>query len=63
MIKTVFRLQTDMVFVFDKYGEQIPEYQGQYGQVKKNILRDAPPDTVFNHIHDNILREVPRDKW
>jgi len=30
MIKTVIRCQNDMVMVFDKKGEQIPEYQGQY---------------------------------
>ena len=27
MIKTVIRLQNKMVFVFDKDGEQIPDYQ------------------------------------
>ena len=47
MIKTVIRLQNDMVMVFDAGGEQIPEYQGPYEDVKASILRDAPPDVVF----------------
>ena len=63
MIKTVIKLQNNMVFVFDNNGEQIPEYQGQYERVKESILRDAPPDTIFYPIPDNVLRQVPRDKW
>ena len=63
MIKTIIRLQNDMVFVFDRNGEQSPEYQGQYEAVKESILRDAPSDTLFHHIPDNVLREVTRDKW
>lgn len=49
MIKTIIRLKNDMVMVFDAEGEQIPEYQGQYEEVKRSILRDAPPDAVFTH--------------
>ena len=33
MIKTVFRFRNNMVMVFDKWGEQIPKYQGQYEKV------------------------------
>ena len=47
MIKSVIRLKNNMVLVFDAEGEQIPEYQGQYQDVKGSILRDAPPGTIF----------------
>ncbi len=49
MIKTVIRLRNDMVMVFDTDGEQVPEYQGKYEDVKERILRDASMGTVFNH--------------
>lgn len=38
MIKTVIRAQNGMVMVFDKMGEQIPKYQGQYEEVKERRL-------------------------
>jgi hypothetical protein len=38
-----------MVMVFDEDGEQLPEYQGSYAEVRESILKDAPPDTVFAH--------------
>jgi len=65
MIKTVIRFQKNMVMVFDKQGEQIPEYQGRYEEVKEGISRDAPPDAVFAHgfTDDSELRKVPREKW
>jgi len=49
MIKTIIRLKNDMVMVFDAEGEQIPEYQGQYEEVKMSILKDAPPNAIFIH--------------
>ena len=36
VIKTAIRFQNDMVMVFDKRGEQIPKYQGQYEEVKES---------------------------
>ena len=65
MIKTVFRFRNNMVMVFDKRGEQIPKYQGQYEKVKESILRDAPPDTIFalGFTDAGELREVPREEW
>ncbi len=65
MIKTVIRCPDGMVMVFDKTGEQMFEYQGQYEEVKKSILKDAPPDTVFACLFDSEpeLRKVPREKW
>lgn len=49
MIKAVIRLKDDMVMVFDAEGEQIPEYQGQYENVKGRIIMDAPAGAKFNH--------------
>ncbi len=65
MIKTVMKFRNNMVMVFDKWGEQIPEYQGQYVKVKESILGDAPPDTIFTlgFTDAGELREVPREEW
>ncbi|MBA7712669.1 hypothetical protein ES703_121652 [subsurface metagenome] len=65
MIKTAFRFKNNMVVVFDERGKQIPEYQGQYQDVKESILKDAPPDAVFSHgFGTNFdLKVVPRDEW
>ncbi len=48
-LKSVIRLQNDAVMAFDNEGEQIPKYQGYYKDVKKTILKDALPETVFAH--------------
>ncbi len=65
MIKTVMRFRNNMVMVFDKRGEQIPKYQGQYEKVKESILGDALPDTIFalGFTDADELREVPREGW
>jgi len=65
MIKTVLRFRNNMVMVFDKWGEQIPKYQGQYEKVKESILGDALPDTIFalGFTDAGELREVPREEW
>ena len=65
MIKTVIRLRNNMVMVFNAEGEQIPEYQGQYEDVKESILKDAPPDAAFSHgfWDDFELKIVPREEW
>jgi len=65
MIKTVFRFKNNMVMVFDKWGEQIPKYQGQYEKVKESILGDALPDTIFalGFTDAGELREVPGEEW
>jgi len=65
MIKTVFRFRNNMVMVFDKWGEQIPKYQGQYEKVKESILGDALPDTIFalGFTDAGELRKVPREEW
>jgi len=65
MIKTVIRFKNNMVMVFDKRGEQLPGYQGQYEKVKRNILKDALPATVFalGFTDTGELCEVPREEW
>jgi hypothetical protein len=65
VIKTVIRCANNMVMVFDEKGEQIPEYQGQYGEVKEGILKNAPPATVFGCSSDSKpeLVEIPREEW
>jgi len=65
MIKTVFKWESGMVMVFNKKGEQIPKYQGQYEGVKGSILKDAPPEAVFSHgFRDDFeLKVVPREEW
>ena len=65
MIKTAIRCPDDMVMVFDKSGEQIPEYQGQYQEVKEKVLKDAPPNAIFGYLCDSEpeLRKVSRGEW
>ena len=64
-IKIAIRLKNNMVMVFDRNGEEIPKYQGQYEDVKENVLKDAPPNAVFAHgfTDSGVLREVPRKEW
>ena len=65
MIRSVIKTPTGMVMVFDKDGEQIPEYQGLYEEVKEHILKDAPPEAVFGHWidYETDIRTVSRDEW
>ena len=65
MIKTAIKFRNNMVMVFDKEGEQIPQYQGQYEEVKESILADALPDTIFTlgFTDAGELREVSRGEW
>ena len=64
-IKTAIRFKNDMIVVLDESGEPIPEYQGQYEEVKESVLRDAPADAVFSHgfINSGELGKVPREEW
>lgn len=54
-----------MVMVFDEDEEQIPEYQGQYEEVKERILKDAPPEAIFGQWidYETDIRTVPREEW
>jgi len=51
-----------MVAVFDENEEQIPEYQGEYDEVREKILKDAPPDAVFSRVQ-TVIEVVPREEW
>lgn len=63
-IKTAVRLENNVVMVFDKRGEQIPEYQGQYQEVRGSILRNALTETMLAHgdTQAGNLREVPGEE-
>ena len=65
MIKTVIRVRNNMVMVFDSKGEQIPEYQGYYEDVKEKILSDAPEGTLFNHWFNRSLEpeSIAGESW
>ena len=65
IIKTVIRLRNDLVMVFDIDGEQVPEYQGQYEDVKERILRSSSPTMVFDHWFSYSLEPevVLRKNW
>jgi len=65
MIRTVIRLRNDMVMVFDAEGEQLSEYQGHYKDVKRTILNNAPPATVFNHWFGHAMKAdaVAKERW
>jgi len=65
MIRTVIRLRNDMVMVFDAEGEQLSEYQGHYEDVKRAILNDALPATVFNHWFGHAVKAeaVVKARW
>ena len=65
MIKTIIKLQNDMVMVFDEDGEQVPEHQGCYEAVREELLRDTPGDAVFSHWFDGMIepQSVRREDW
>ena len=65
MIRTVIRLRNDKVLVFDGKGDQLPEYQGQYEEVKDKIQKAASTGTVFNHWFGYSLEPevLPRNNW
>ncbi|MCH8864038.1 MAG: hypothetical protein IIB13_01565 [Chloroflexi bacterium] len=65
MIAIIIRLDSDAVMVFDAAGEQVSRYQGQYGDVKEAILRDAPRDAVFADWSGYAPQTlpVPRQEW
>lgn len=49
MMKTVIRTATDMVIAFDEQGNQMPEYQGWYEDVKRKIMADFGTGAVYIH--------------
>jgi hypothetical protein len=67
VIRCVITAENGMVLVFDEAGEQIPEYQGRYHEVKPRILKDAPPGTVFSYAlqlnNKTKIKIVTREEW
>lgn len=55
MINQVIKFQNDMVMVFDEGGEQMPQYQGRYKNVKVKILADAPEEAEFFMVYGMYL--------
>ena len=54
-----------MGMVFDAEGEQIPEYQGQFEDVKERILGDVSEGTLFKHWFGYTLKPkvVSETNW
>ena len=65
VIGSVIKAPDGTVLVFDTRGEQLPEYQGRYPEVRARLLREAPPDTIFSYARDYQpeLQAVPRNDW
>ena len=65
MIKTVIRIKNDMVLVFDENGDELPEYQGYYNNVKDRILADARANAVFNHWFGHSMKPdgITMEAW
>ena len=63
VIKLVIRLSNDAVMVFNAEGEQIPRYQGQYRAVRRSILKDAQPGTVFTHWFSQAIEPLTVSQW
>ena len=49
MIKTVIRAANNMVIAFEEQGNQIPEYQGRYEDVKRKIMTDFGTEAAYIH--------------
>ena len=65
MIRTIIRLKNDMIMVFDADGEQVSKYQGQYKDVRDDVVRDASIDAVFVHWFGYALEPeiVGKEGW
>lgn len=46
-INKVYVFTNGMCMVFDKDGEQIPEYQGRWEEVSDSILKDKPAEVTI----------------
>lgn len=64
MISEAIRFQNGIVMVFDEKGEQMPEFQGRYEEVRAKILARAPKSTRFFHGVWNVCEHaVQRKEW
>lgn len=64
MISEVIRFPNNIVLVFDEKGEQMPELQGRYEEVRARILAWAPSCAKFFHgAWPAVNNSVPRGEW
>jgi len=64
MIDHVIKLSNRIVMVFDEKGEQLPEYQGRYEDVKAKILAHAPKSArFFRAVWMVSGGGIPRKEW
>jgi len=64
MIDHAVKFSNGIVLCFDENGEQMPEYQGRYEEVKDKILADAPQSArFFRAVWMVSGGEIPREKW
>lgn len=64
-MKTIIRTDSDMVLVFDELGEQVPEYQGLYSDVRDKVLGNVSESSEFYHWFGASRRpeRVPAERW
>jgi hypothetical protein len=60
-VKTVFRFPNGNVCVLDEHGEQIPELQGIFEEVKEKVEAAADEQTEWNG-WDDIRRTEGNDE-
>ncbi len=64
MIDNAVKFSNGIVLCFDENGEQMPEYQGRYEEVKDKILADAPQSArFFRAVWMVSSGEIPREEW
>lgn len=71
MLMEVVRWQNGIVMCFDQNGEQMPDLQGPYEEVRANVLNAAHASTRFRHGvwpgagvgESGGLDEVKREEW
>jgi hypothetical protein len=56
ILRNCYRFQNGMVMAFDQNGEQVPEYQGPWHEVRNKLIRDYPnvviQSAVWRNQHD-----------
>lgn len=63
-IKQAIKWQNGMVMVFDDKGQQVPELQGPYEEVREKVLAVADKSTKFDHgVWMDGAKPVSREDW
>ena len=55
-IATVLVFANGMVAVCNEHGEQMPEYQGRWDDMREMIKRDLPTDAVVQYQSTSLTR-------